>query len=180
MATDATTNWVTLTWHEAAMASHVGWMRHIKAMFAGKQDSHGYEGDGWSEHIEGACGELAVAKVLGRYWDGSVNTWKADDLPGLQIRTRSRHEYDLIVRPGDDDQAVWVLVTGRCPEYCVRGWIAGADAKRREWLRDYGGRPAAYFVPVKQLRGVEELGATAALRCGAEWKGGQHGPYAQH
>jgi hypothetical protein len=130
MATDATTDTVTLTWHEAAMASHVGWMRQLAAIKAGKHDCHGYDGEGWSEHIEGACGELAVAKILGRYWDGSVNTWKADDLPGLQIRTRSRHDYDLIVRPGDDDQAAWVLVTGRCPEYRVRGWITGAEAKR--------------------------------------------------
>jgi hypothetical protein len=164
MATDATTDTVTLTWHEAAMASHVGWMRQLAAIKAGKQDRHGYDGEGWSEHIEGACGELAVAKILGRYWDGSVNTWKADDLPGLQIRTRSRHDYDLIVRPGDDDQAAWVLVTGRCPEYRVRGWITGSDAKRAEWLRNYGGRPAAYFVPAEQLRGIEEIGATAASR----------------
>ena len=164
MATDAKTSTVTLTWHEAAMASHVGWMRQLAAIKAGKQDCHGYDGEGWSEHIEGACGEMAVAKFLGVYWDGSVNTWKANDLPGLQIRTRSRHDYDLIVRPGDDDQAVWVLVTGRCPEYRVHGWITGSEAKRAEWLRNYGGRPAAYFVPAWQLRGIEEIGATAASR----------------
>ena len=164
MAQDATTGTVTLTMHEINMAANVGLMRQLCALKAGKHDAHGFDGDGWSEHIEGACGELAVAKILGRYWDGSVNTFKADDLPGLQIRTRSRHDYDLIVRPGDDDQAVWVLVTGRCPEYRVRGWINGAEAKRAEWLRNYGGRPAAYFVPAEQLRGIEEIGATAASR----------------
>jgi hypothetical protein len=37
MATDATTDTVTLTWHEAAMASHVGWMRQLAAIKAGKQ-----------------------------------------------------------------------------------------------------------------------------------------------
>jgi hypothetical protein len=51
-----------------------------------------------------------------------------------------------------------VLVTGRCPEYRVRGWITGAEAKRAEWLRNYGGRPPAYFVPAEQLRGIEEIG----------------------
>lgn len=151
---------VTLTWHEAAMASHVGWMRQLAAIKAGKTDSHGYGGLGWSEHIEGACGEMAVAKRLSVYWDGSINTWKANDLPGLQVRTRSRHDYELIVRPDDDDQAVWVLVTGKCPEYRVRGWISGADAKQAEWLAGHGGRPAAYFVPVERLRSVSELSAT--------------------
>jgi hypothetical protein len=148
---------ITLTWHEAAMASHVGWMRQLAAIKAGKHDCHGYEGEGWSEHIEGACGEMAVAKLLGLFWDGSVNTWKANDLPGLQIRTRSRHDYDLIVRPGDSEDATWVLVTGRCPEYRVHGWIVGRDARRAEWLRTYGGRPAAYFVPASELRPVGEL-----------------------
>lgn len=148
---------VTLHWYEAAMAVNVGWMRQFKAMTAGKHDCHGYAGDGWSEHIEGACGEMAVAKSLGIFWDGSVNTWKAADLAGMQIRTRSRHEWELIVRPGDDDKAAWVLVTGRCPHYVVRGWIAGADAKRADWLQNHGNRPPAYFVPQHALRPMEEL-----------------------
>lgn len=148
---------VTLSWYEAAMASHVGWMRQLKAMMAGKQDSHGYDGEGWSEHIEGACGEMAVAKLLGIFWDGSVNTWKANDLPGLQVRTRSRHDYDLIVRPGDDDESTWVLITGRCPAYCVRGWIEGRNAKRPEWLANHAGRQPAYFVPANQLNPMDEL-----------------------
>lgn len=148
---------VTLTWYEAAMASHVGWMRQLAAVKAGKPDLHGYDGEGWSEHIEGACGEMAVAKMLGIFWDGSVNTWKAHDLPGLQVRTRSRHDYDLTVRPNDDDEAHWVLVTGRCPEYRIHGWIAGADAKLPAWSRTYGGRPAAYFVPQSELRGMDKL-----------------------
>lgn len=148
---------VVLSWYEAAMASHVGWMRQLAAIKAGKQDCHGYDGEGWSEHIEGACGEMAVAKMLGIFWDGSVNTWKANDLPGIQVRTRSRHHYDLIVRPGDDDQATWVLITGRCPSYRVRGWIDGREAKRPEWLANHAGRAPAYFVPADQLNPMNEL-----------------------
>ena len=148
---------VTLSWHEAAMASHVGWMRHLAAIKAGKPDLHGFDGDGWSEHCEGACGEIAVAKALDTFWDGSVNTWKSDDLPGIQVRTRSRHEFDLIVRPSDDDDARWVLVTGKCPHYRVHGWITGHEAKRSEWLQRYGGRPAAYFVPSSNLWSMDWL-----------------------
>ena len=155
---------VTLSWYEAAMGSSIGSLRQLSAVKAGKQDCHGYDGEGWSEHIEGACGEIAVAKLLGIFWDGSVNTWKANDLPGLGVRTRSRHDYDLIVRPSDDDHASWVLVTGRCPHYRVHGWITGVDAKRPEFLKNYGGRPAAYFVPASELRRMDEMQSTAASR----------------
>lgn len=148
---------VTLAWHEATMASDIGRMRHLAAIKAGLQDSHGYSGLGWSEHIEGACGEMALAKYLGIYWDGSVNSFKANDLPGVQVKTRSRDDYELIVRPGDSDQSNFVLVTGKCPTYTVRGWIKGADAKRQEWLQDHGGRPPAYFVPHSSLLPIGEM-----------------------
>lgn len=148
---------ITLSWHEAAMASEVGRLRQLASVKAGRVDQHGFIGDGWSEHIEGACGELAVAKALNVYWDGSVDAFKRDDLPGLQIRTRSQHAWDLIVRPNDADRSAWMLVTGRCPSYVVRGWIYGHEAKRPDWLRTHGGRPPAYFVPSVSLRPIAEL-----------------------
>jgi hypothetical protein len=148
---------IQLTWHEAAMASEVGRLRQLVSVKAGRLDQHGFAGDGWSEHIEGACGEQAVAKALNVYWDGSIDSFKRDDLPGLQVRTRSRHDWDLIVRPNDPDQAVFVLVTGRCPSYLVQGWIRGCDAKRPDWLKNHGGRPAAYFVPRTALHQLSEL-----------------------
>lgn len=148
---------ITLEWHEAAMASDVGRMRHLASVKAGRKDAHGYSGLGWSEHIEGACGELSLAKALGIYWDGSVDSFQRPDLPGIQVKTRSRDDYDLIVRPGDSEQADYVLVTGQCPRYVIRGWISGADAKREEYRRDYGGRPEAFFVPQSRLRPIESL-----------------------
>jgi hypothetical protein len=157
MTTASYSDVVTLTWHEAIMAAHIGVMRQVAAIKAGKKDRHGYDGEGWNEHCEGACGEVAIAKMLGVFWDGSVNTWSAHDLPGLQVRTRSRHDYELLVRPCDCNETPWVLVTGKCPNYRVRGYVYGREAKRREWLQSYGGRPPAYFVPHSNLRSVEEL-----------------------
>lgn len=148
---------VSLSWHEAAMASEIGRLRQLAAVKNSLPDRHGYDGDGWSEHIEGALGELAVAKALNIYWDGSINTFGAHDLPGVQVRTRSKHDYDLIVRDGDDPDAYWVLVTGKCPSYCVRGWILGRDAKKPQWRQAHGGRPAAYFVPQSHLQPITTL-----------------------
>jgi len=139
------------------MGSDIGRMRHLSSIKAGLQDSHGFDGCGWSEHIEGACGEMAVAKHLGIYWDGSVNTFHQCDLPGLQVRTRSRHDYDLIVRPSDRDDDIFVLVTGKCPHYTIHGWIAGRDAKKQEYEAAHGGRPTAYFVPRSALQCLSNL-----------------------
>ena len=108
---------VTLTKSEASMASHVGWMRHLVSVLKGLEDKNGCDGK-WDRHIEGACGELAVAKALGIYWDGSVNTFhSAGDVGNIEVRTRSRHDYDLIVRPSDHLERRFVLVTA-----CEMAW----------------------------------------------------------
>jgi hypothetical protein len=148
---------VVLTWPEVMTASLVGVMRHVKSLQCNHSNAAGFDGIGWNEHIEGACGEAALAKSLGLYWACHVNHFKGDDLPGLQVRTRRRHDWDLIVRPNDDDDARWILVTGQCPAYRVHGWIFGRDAKRHEWLRNHAGRPPAYFVPAYELNAISEL-----------------------
>ena len=152
---------VTLDWSELELAAAVGLRRQLSSLRDQRKDKHGFSGPGWTIHIEGACGELAVAKALGRYWNGSVDTFKDADIPGehtaigfgkVQVRTRSNAYYDLIVRPDDADQDVYILVTGRAPEFEVHGWIRGRDAKQKMWLRTYGDRPAAYFVPQSALQ----------------------------
>jgi hypothetical protein len=148
---------VVLNSYEVAGGLRVGGWRHYEAVKANKRDCHGFDGDGWGIHIEGALGEQAVAKALNIYWDGSVNTWKANDLAGIQVRTRREGWHDLIVRQEDSDVSAWVLVTGKEGVYNVRGWIAGSDAKRPEWLKDHGNRPKAYFVPQSALRPISEL-----------------------
>ena len=144
---------VTLTMSEVLMAATIGVMRQISALKRKLPDRHGCTKDvGWQVHIEGACGELAAAKAMGKFWDGGINTFKASDIgESIQVRTRSRHDFDLIVRSDDSDTDWFVLVTGVCPEYEVRGGIRGADAKMPEYLNTFGGREPAYFVPAGAL-----------------------------
>jgi hypothetical protein len=132
---------VTLTWHEVAFAAQVGMRRHIEAIRMGKPDAFGRgSDDGWTPHIEGACGELAVAKSLGVYWAPTVNTFReGGDVGALQVRTRRGNQYELIVRPHDADDDRFVLARGLCPTYDVVGWILGKEAKRAEWLQEHGG-----------------------------------------
>ena len=150
---------VRLTMSEVSLAAGVGMRRQIMSLFS--PDAHGCDGkEGWTLHIEGAGGELAVAKLLNIYWDGSVGTFSnGGDVGRLQVRTRSRLDYELIVRPRDRDEDLFVLVVGRIPVFHVVGWIRGRDARRPEWLAEHGGRPAAHFVPQDALHEMGELRA---------------------
>ena len=143
---------VALLWHEYAMASEIGRLRQLAAIRRSSTDNHGFDGLGWSEHIEGACGELVVCKYLRLYWNGGIDTFKGPDADiRIQVRTRSKHEFELIVRNDDNDDDIFVLVTGRCPNYIIRGFMLGRDAKQRQYLQAYGGRPPAFFVPQVDL-----------------------------
>lgn len=147
---------VTLTEQEMRLAADVGVGRQIRSMLAGRKDAYGFKGDPWRIHIEGAMGELALAKALGRYWSGAGELYGDDtDVGGVQVRTRTRHDYELYVWPRDEDEAIFVLVTGTPPSFRVHGWIRGADAKRQEWFKSLGRAPA-YFVPQEALRPLTE------------------------
>jgi hypothetical protein len=153
------TTTIQLDRYELFNAAFTGVLRHLSSLYRGSPDAHGYNGeDGWTKHIEGAAGEVAAAKACNLFWGGSVNTFKgAGDVGIFEVRTRSRHDYELLVRPDDDDKRVFVLVTGRAPKFVVRGWMRAGDAKRDKWKHSHGGRPPAYFVPHDQLRPLEDL-----------------------
>jgi hypothetical protein len=150
---------VSLTPVEMQQAAMIGVLRQIESIRLRLKDSFGADPDnGWSLNIEGAAGEMAVAKILDLYWGMPVNTFKrGGDVGHIQVRTRSRHHSELIVRPGDRDDDVFVLVTGRSPHFQVHGYIAGGQAKQRCWLHGYGGRPPAYFVPQSALHPLQLL-----------------------
>lgn len=155
---------VVLTWYELFLASQIGVKRQVEALKRNLPDRHGAKADqGWQVHVEGAAGEMAAAKALGLYWSGSINTFKTGgDIGTLQVRTRSRHDYDLIVRDSDRDDDRFVLVVGCAPVFDVIGWILGRDAKRQEWTRTHGGRSEAYFVPQNQLLPIETIAGERA------------------
>jgi hypothetical protein len=112
----------------------------------------------WSNHIEGACGELAVAKLLNIYWPASVDTFlEVPDVGCLEVRTRRQDTYDLLVRDQDSDDRIYVHVTGVIPVFTVWGWMWGGEAKHDRWKRSYAERPDAYFIPSKHLKPMRKL-----------------------
>lgn len=149
---------ITLTWQEVGQGAWTGIQRQMHALKDGRANVFGFDGDDWGIHIEGACGEIAAAKAMNRYWSASVNTFKnGGDVGQIQVRTRSRADYDLLIRDNDRDGDVFVLVTGKIPNFCVRGWIVGLDGKKDVWRKGHGGRPPAWFVPQSALQPIEAL-----------------------
>lgn len=149
---------ITLTRPELLLGAQIGSLRHIAAVKDGRRDQHGFTGDGWGIHIEGALGEIALCKALGIYWPATVNSFgKADALRDVQIRTRSRNDYDLIVRDGDKPHERFVLVTGLHGNYMIRGWILGAEAMQPQYRATHGDREEAYFVPAIALSSIKTM-----------------------
>lgn len=117
--------------------------------------------DSLSGHIKGAIGEMAVAKALNLSWTGSVDVFKSvSDVGNLEVRHRSRPDWDLIVRNGDSDDAIYVLSRGLPPSLIeVCGWIRGSDAKQKKWIQQHGNLRPAYFIPAEELQPLEGLNA---------------------
>lgn len=149
---------VPLERYELVHGSHVGIRRWTSTV--GRPLRNGMDPeDGWTHNIEGAIGELVVAKFLKIYWPGSVDTFQTKpDLSVGEVKTRSKHWHDLLVRTYDvedgNDDKVFILVTGHSSrnDFQVRGWITAGEVRRDEWWKAVGGRPAAWFVPVSALR----------------------------
>lgn len=150
---------VILTPSELTMAAACGCQRNIEAIRKKLKPAYGFaEEYSWNIHIEGACGEVAAARVLSLFWSPTVNTFSAPDIShNIQIRTRSSHTYDLIVRRKDNPNNLYVHVTGKAPEFLIHGYILGAKARRDEWEQRYGGRPPAWFVPRTALKAIDGL-----------------------
>jgi len=144
---------VQLAWYEMAIAYDVGARREANARVRGLKDSV-FKDDlaSWGTHIEAAGAEMAVAKALGLYWDGSVNVGHREDLPrtGLEVRwNQDPNRTSCKVKP--KDTGIVVAVRGSSPAYELLGWIRAEDAKRQEWLHHRRDYPPAYLAPSSAL-----------------------------
>jgi len=106
--------------------------------------------DTWTMEIEGACAEIAVAKLTGTYWWAyQSGRDKAPDSGSYHVRHTCRDDGCLILHH-DDPDAMFVLVTGRAPDFEVRGAIRSVDGRDPRYWRTNVPHPA-YFVPASAL-----------------------------
>jgi hypothetical protein len=112
-------------------------------------------------HLLGAAGEVAVASYLGlkeHLFKEKEARRGSDDLPGgIDVKTRSKAAYDLIVQRQSDPSKKFVLVTVENQQTLIHGWCYGHEALQEQyWADPARGRPA-YFVPKEALRSIDEL-----------------------
>lgn len=151
---------VTLTWSEVAMAGFVGAMRNVSALRRNyRPGNYAPKDDAWTLSIEGAAGEIAVAKHLGLYWTGTIGEIDRDDVGPYQVKANcSRRLDDLIIQPQNRIDRIYIGVLSFIPRMIITGWIDGVDGKVEQYLREGApGRPPAYFVPRGVLHSLAEL-----------------------
>lgn len=111
-------------------------------------------------HLLGAAGEVAVASYLGikhELFKEKEARRDSDDLPGIDVKTRSKSHYDLIVQKGADPRKKYVLVTIENQKTLLHGWCYGEEAMQEKfWADPARGRPA-YFVGQSFLHSMESL-----------------------
>jgi len=111
--------------------------------------------------------ECAVAKGLGLYWDGSVDTFhdKADIGESIEVRSVKDTQRQLLVRPNDPVEGrIYVLVVdlwrmGTTPNYVIRGWLPGEECKQDKYETNFGrkDRPPCYGIPAQDLNPIKKL-----------------------
>jgi len=111
-------------------------------------------------HLLGAAGEVAVASYLGlkeHLFKETEAKRGSDDLPGIDVKTRSSARYDLIVQRQSDPNKKFLLVTIENRQTLLHGWCYGHEAmKEAYWSDPAKGRPA-YFVGKEHLHPMEAL-----------------------
>jgi hypothetical protein len=162
---------IELEWYEAEMAAKVGMARAFSS-FRAKHDPYKYglkkdEFGFFEMDIRGAAAECAVAKGLGLYWDGSVDTFhdKADIGESIEVRSVKDTQRQLLVRPNDPVEGrIYVLIVdlwrmGTTPNYVIRGWLPGEECKQDKYETDFGrkDRPPCYGIPAQDLNPIKKL-----------------------
>lgn len=159
--------------YEYALVLDVSNRRQIMSMAKGDRDSAGYDShrpESYKDQTEGVAAEMAVAKYLGIYWDGSVGTYHdvPDLLDCIEVKwCRSDEKPQIVIRPSSKEKSehYFVLVTGCKGEYTIHGWHT------KKWIEDnvpltFGDprRPAARFCSAEMMSPMEKMKSVVANR----------------
>lgn len=152
---------VRLTTTELMVAGYIGTARNVQSsVVVGRDPGVGLrQDDNWTKNIEGAAGEMAVAKLLGIYWMPRIGDIQADDVGPYQVRTNaSRRLDDMALHDKDRDDRAFISVLSFVPDFHILGWIMAKDGKQASWSRvGTPGRPPCYFVPRSALHPMSDL-----------------------
>lgn len=153
---------------EAMHAGQAGFARALRARLDGRALEEGRSDFGFERDILGAISEYVVAKALNVCWSPAVGRLDLEgDLPGIGVKSTTRPNGSLILRPQDIDESVpYVLViTETILRHRIAGWFHGTPDDRywREVDRSTGVHQAAFFIPQADLRPFDTFDARGAL-----------------
>ena len=171
---------VVLNEEELKICIETGKKLHREAIEDGKEDRHGARSENGEEiHIQGASGEMAVAKILGIPHFKSISRsysqfpdinlvflneeWIYDKtkLSGgceIEVKTMTEHHYHLRVRPNENPDWLYIHVTVKFNNFRIHGWTFGYIAKQDKYFRDLkNNRPPAYFIPAIDQYSIDSL-----------------------
>jgi hypothetical protein len=111
----------------------------------------------WSYHIEGALGEMAVAKHLNLYWSGNIGDREAPDVGPYQVKCNTSRTHDDLILRKTDKKGIYIGVLCFTPEFEICGWIDSADAKIDTYWRAPVKERPAWFFPRDLLNPMDTL-----------------------
>jgi hypothetical protein len=150
---------IELSLDEVHLGAIAGIGRRMDSLKAGLTNRKQSDMSDWDVDIDGACAELAVAKVLNVFWFGHMRSFKGPDVGNLlHIRSTRHTNGHLIIKHNDDPNGVYMLVINECPKFTI---VGGISAKRA--MRDFPsvankvGKGHSFWVPQDKLSDAEVI-----------------------
>jgi hypothetical protein len=152
----------TATPEEISFAKEFGSVRNREAEKLGGQNRNGLTvdpGDYYS--INGVLGEVIYRRFKHLSCELTLNTFKhRSDFPNdVEIRTLGEHWYKLWVRPDDNPNHRYVLITGHLPSpvFRIHGWAFGWEVIQNNHPENYAGRPTIWTMEQEKLHSMATL-----------------------
>jgi hypothetical protein len=158
---------VTLGGADYELARQLGSARTAEAQDAKRPGRAGCPPNNLEQDIDGAAAEIAFARAIGVAPSLASGPSPEADVAGFHVRSTARPIGKLIVRPGDPEDNVYVLVVGSGREWRVIGCAVGREAMRPEFWYEENRRPGCYMLPQDRLRPLQVQSATSRAELGA-------------
>ena len=150
---------VKLRWHDFITCHSIASMNELYKHTKGVGHHWSVKkADESANYILGAVGEYAVAKYLGKFYDGNVGNLNAVDVAGeFEVKTTPVLGGHLIIKPEAKDSRPFVLAIVEDMTVRLPGWMTGTDIKNEKYKRADQYDRVTYWVPQSDLHPMSTL-----------------------
>jgi hypothetical protein len=142
---------VTLSDEDYELARQLGSARTSEAQQANRPGRAGCRPNNLQQDINGAAAEVAFARVVGAAPSLTAGPSQDPDVAGFHVRSTPYPNGKLIVRPGDPEDNVYVLLVGSGKTWRVIGSAVGREAIHPEYWYEENSRPGCYMLPQDKI-----------------------------